>query len=362
MLGVILFRLSENSFLMDEISENILNEELNKLFLVKVQIREDYTLLSTTWRSRIWNEEIQNTHHSSHSVSLNLKDDNYWKPINGQIKLNVRDYICVANWRWRTIFIKNAMQEVAEKLKNWKDAAVKRKLQKQRRLGEFPMQHDQGSRTVSLFFNDLDSPSSYDCTYVPHQALIPSSSKEPSRESRMQRNTREDNPKSVFDCQPARLIPEEFFNDSRSLAASSGIQRREELRKVGVRNHGNQYLYLAFQWEQGEKVLTTNKSYAHDQPCRGYWDSYSKHDNSELSHLGDASAKNPWPNGISKLDREFPSWSLRESEESRARIAVDQEIEATSSLKDLINPKSITGKDFSDYYEELDLVMVAELK
>ena len=40
---------------------------------------------------------------------------------------------------------------------------------------------------------------------------------------------------------------------------------------------------------------------------------------------------------------------------------MDQEIEATSSLKDLINPKSITGKEFSDY-EELDLMMAAELK
>ena len=59
--------------------------------------------------------------------------------------------------------------------------------------------------------------------------------------------------------------------------------------------------------------------------------------------------QNSWPNGISKLDRELPSRSLRKIEESRARIAVDQEIEATSSLKDLINPKSITWKDFSDY-------------
>ena len=73
------------------------------------------------------------------------------------------------------------------------------------------------------------------------------------------------------------------------------------------------------------------------------------------------SCKIPWPNGISKLERKFPSRSSRKSQESRARIAVDQEIEATSSLKDLINPKSITGKDFSDY-EELDLMMAAELK
>ena len=48
---------------------------------------------------------------------------------------------------------------------------------------------------------------------------------------------------------------------------------------------------------------------------------------------------------------EFQSWIVNfrtdvyaNSEESRARIAVDQGIEATSSLKDLINQKSITGK------------------
>ena len=84
------------------------------------------------------------------------------------------------------------------------------------------------------------------------------------------------------------------------------------------------------------------------------------HDNAELSPLGDASVI-PWPNGISKLGRKFPSWSLCKSEESRARIAVDQEIKATSSLKDFINPKSITREDFSDN-EELDLMMAAELK
>ena len=75
--GVILFRLTENSCLMNEISENTLIEELNKRFLVKLQFRENYTRLSTTWRSKIWSEEIQNTHYSSHSVSLNLKDYSY---------------------------------------------------------------------------------------------------------------------------------------------------------------------------------------------------------------------------------------------------------------------------------------------
>ena len=54
-----------------------------------------------------------------------------WKPINGQIKLNERAYICGADWGWRTIFIKRAKQEVAKKLKNWKDAASRKKILKE---------------------------------------------------------------------------------------------------------------------------------------------------------------------------------------------------------------------------------------
>ena len=38
-LGFTLFRLSENSILMDEISENIFNEELDKLLLVKISFQ-----------------------------------------------------------------------------------------------------------------------------------------------------------------------------------------------------------------------------------------------------------------------------------------------------------------------------------
>ena len=69
-------------------------EELNKLLLVKDQFIENKTPLSTTWRSKIQSEEIQNTH----DEILNLKDDNYSKPINGQIKHNEREHICAADW------------------------------------------------------------------------------------------------------------------------------------------------------------------------------------------------------------------------------------------------------------------------
>ena len=79
-----------------------------------------------------------------------------------QSKLNEREYICGANWRWRIIFIKKAMQEVAEKLKNWEYDAIRKKIRKNNEdWHNFPTQHDQESRTVSLFFYDLDLLSSY---------------------------------------------------------------------------------------------------------------------------------------------------------------------------------------------------------
>ena len=70
MLGVIPFRLSENSFLMDEISENILNEELNKLFLVKIQIREDYI---PDYNMEIQNLERRNSEYASFESQRELE-------------------------------------------------------------------------------------------------------------------------------------------------------------------------------------------------------------------------------------------------------------------------------------------------
>ena len=187
--------------------------------------------LSTTWRSTIWNEEIQNTHCSSHNGSWSC-----WKIFNGQIKLSVGEYICVASWRWRTIFMKNATQEVAKNLKNWKRSCCQEEnTVKQRRLEEFLTQHGQESRTVSLLrdqvswfpellkfiedskiFYDPNSPSSSDSTNGPHQALITSSSRTLSCDVGMLPNTREDVsiPGNVFDCQHARRDPDEWHNDS----------------------------------------------------------------------------------------------------------------------------------------------------
>ena len=66
---------------------------------------------------------------------------------------------------------------------------------------------------MSLFFYDPDSPSSYNSAHVPHQALITSSSRKPSREVGVPRNTRENVsiPGNVFDRQHARRDHEELI-------------------------------------------------------------------------------------------------------------------------------------------------------
>ena len=51
-LGVILFRLTENSILMNEIFEKTWNEELNELFLVKIQLRENRPFLMVSFLFR----------------------------------------------------------------------------------------------------------------------------------------------------------------------------------------------------------------------------------------------------------------------------------------------------------------------
>ena len=140
------------------------------------------------------------------------------------------------------------------------------------------MQHDQESRIVSLLrdqirkllerleftedskiFQDLDSPSNFGSAHVSHEAFIPSSSKKPSRESRMQRNTREDISflGNVFDCQTARRVFEESHNDSRNSATSSGIQTREGIEKSGSEEPLQPILKPCFSVRAKEKVWTT---------------------------------------------------------------------------------------------------------
>ena len=124
--------------------------------------------------------------------------------------------------------------------------------EKQQRLEESSVQHDQESRTVSLLsetkyedyknywyfwrFENLPWSGLTEQlwrTCVPHQALITSSSRKPSRDIGMLRNTREDMSitGNVFDCQHVRRDPDELRNDSRNLATLLGILRTEGIEK-----------------------------------------------------------------------------------------------------------------------------------
>ena len=72
----------------------------------------------------------------------------------------MREYIYVANWRWRTVFVKKATQEVAKNLKNWKEAAIKRKYWKTTKIGRI-----QESRTVSLL-SEIKYEDYKNCRYI----------------------------------------------------------------------------------------------------------------------------------------------------------------------------------------------------
>ena len=69
---------------MDEISENIFDEELDKLFLAENSIHRRSYLNEYIIRSQIWNEEIQNMHYSNRNESSDLKDYNCWNIFTGQ--------------------------------------------------------------------------------------------------------------------------------------------------------------------------------------------------------------------------------------------------------------------------------------
>ena len=254
----------------------------------------------------------------------------------------------------------------------------------QRKMKEKTTQHDQESRTVSLLrdqarrlqerlefiedskiFQDPDSPSSFGSACVPHQVLITSSPRKPSRESRMQRNTREDLsiPGNVFDCQPARRVPEELHNDTRNLATTSGIQRREGIEKNGGEEPLQPiHLTLLFGTGKGKSLddrnclMSMTNHAAGIGTCTRSGMAIPSFPSSEM-HLG------KFPDHT-----EFQSWIVNfrteaclKAKNSTLALQWIKEIEEAKSLDDLIDPKSITGKDFPNY-EELDLMMAAAVK
>ena len=160
----------------------------------------------------------------------------------------------VAKWRWKTFFIKNAMQEVAEKLKNWEDSAVRRKKCSKKRTNVDRTSYgaisgitnngsllgDQRWRLQEWLESIEDSISSTILTYwadmtVPTfliKLLVPRvTKKKPSREVGMpQKHTREYEYswKRFLIVNMLKWVPDDFFNYSRNLATPSRINNDVE--------------------------------------------------------------------------------------------------------------------------------------
>ena len=82
---------------MDEISENIFNEELDKLFLVKIQFRENFDLHE--YNMEIQNSERRNSEYALFESQRELESQRQQLLKANQSKLDVREYTCVANCR-----------------------------------------------------------------------------------------------------------------------------------------------------------------------------------------------------------------------------------------------------------------------
>ena len=123
---------------MNEISEDISNEELNKLFLVKIQFREK-TRLSTTWRCTIL--ERTNSEHALFesqrelvSQKLQLLKDIHWTD---QVQRETKN-LC-SELKMQECNARSCQEFEELKMRSNQEENT----QKQRRLEEFLMQRDQ---------------------------------------------------------------------------------------------------------------------------------------------------------------------------------------------------------------------------
>ena len=164
-------------------------------------------------------------------------------------------------------------------------------------------------------------------TYVPHQALITSSSRKFSREVGMPRSTREKMsiPGNVFDRQHAQRDPDELYKYSKNWQHhQESLMISRILRKEGIEKNGSEEPLQSrplpcFSVRLRRKSLDSKQVLCLWLTMSWVFGLVLKwHDNSEISLLGDASVI-PGPNGISEMDREFPSRSLRKSSQQKKR-------------------------------------------
>ena len=215
----------------------------------------------TEYNMEIQNLKGRNSEYALTESQSELESQRHQLLEANQSKLNVREYICsrleMKDHLHQESYTRSCREIEALRIRCYQGEILK----KQRRSEEFPMEHDQESRTVSLLrdqvrklqerleyiedtkiFQDPDPPSSFGSAHVPHQALIASSSRKLSREVGMLRNTREDMsiPGNVSDRQHAQRDSDELYNYSRHLATPSGIADDvKDSGKEGLENSGS---------------------------------------------------------------------------------------------------------------------------
>ena len=213
-LGVILFRLSENSILREH-----LQRRARQAIIGENSIQRK--LYSTV---EIQNSERRNSEYALTESQRELESqrEQFWEA--NQSKLNVREYICEADWM-KDHLHNECYAWSCREFEELKRCCYQEGNYKKTKIGIISYAAWSGiTNSESILLRSWLTEQLWR-TYVPHQALIPSSSRMPSREVGMPRNTRENMsiPGNVIDRQHVRRDREELHNDSRNLATPWGI-------------------------------------------------------------------------------------------------------------------------------------------
>ena len=236
--------------------------------------------------------------------------DSFWKISNVKIKLSVRENICVANWRWRTVFTRNATQDVANNLKELKRTCIQEaNTSIQQRLKEFLMQDDKKSRTVSLFFYDLDILSSNDVlTFLIKLLLLRV------RESRAAKLECREIHETIWVFQETFQIVN-MLDEIVMIQKIGGIigdyENRRNWEKWKRRTSAVNTFILFLGKSKTKRSRRWKASNVYERPYRGYWSCIQGMTIPSYLSLEMHLQKNPLPNKISELNGDFLSRSLR---------------------------------------------------
>ena len=226
----------------------------------------------------------------------------------------------------------------------------------QQKLNNYSMQHDQESRTVSLFAGsnaEITRPIGIygSLKNLPISLLTEQFWQCPSFTSRTYsldlqkakpRIQNAANFRKRFDCQHARRVPEELHNDSRNWQHHRGFREEKEVRKGGSEEPLQSLPLRCFSVGAREKGLDDRN--CHHAAGIG---TCTQSGMINPSYLSSEMHLQKFPD-----QTEFQSWIVNfqagvcaKAKNLALALQWIKEIEAASSLKDLINPKSVRSKD-----------------